>query len=1066
MSNLIIYKSSAGSGKTFTLVLEYLKILLSNPYRYRNILAITFTNKATDEMKGRIIQTLIELATYSKEELSSHVMYNALLNAFKQHDVKLPRTIPQQSRVALDYILNDYTNFSVSTIESFFQRIVRSFTRELNIPLGYDIEMQQKNVLEHIIRDMLAEVGQNHRLTQLFRKFLAFNLAEDKTWNIEWVLKKLGYQIFKEQFLQLFVAKPLDQVHVNDILDFADQLQAIRSQFEQKMESWASEAIEIMEQYELDLDDFKYKRKGSVPAYFYRVLDRNKKDYDPKTRARQGCDDWGMWYSRSSSRIDDIEAAIASGLQEILCQMVAYYDQELKTYQTASAVIATIYSFGMLYDLQQKLADYRKEHNQLIISDTAYLLSLVLTEDRDTPFIYERVGTRYEHYLLDEFQDTSDMQWKNLFPLLKESMSQAKENKGIVQNMIVGDVKQSIYRWRNGNMRLLMDEVQDAVEKELRQKPLEVPLKNNWRTAKEVVAFNNRFFESSVSLLCEEFAEQAAQEIKQAYANLYQHAQRDDIPGYVQIGFEADEKIPESDIKISWKEKALTRTLDTINALREEGYNECDITLLVRKNAEGIMLAQWLQQAGIKVVSAESLLLRRNPKVICLHALLKHLVYPDDQVAIGVLSYLLMEAHQHSVLYHATFVQGASQQKLSQLLYDRSYLLHLPVYECLSTLMRRLPGYEDPDAYVLSFLNAVLEYTQLNDSSITGFLEWWEDQQTNRAIASTQEQDAVQIMTIHKAKGLEFPIVIVPFADWSLKPNEGDFLWILQPTLAPYQNLNYLPVKVSPKLADSHFEAHYEEERLLSYIDNLNLLYVAFTRPQYRLYVFTAKKDKVDSIKRTSELISKVVEEDMVMEQLTDEIWELGVKTFFAQRKSSGEPTARNLPTLTREEDAIPTKIQIRFSSNAYLPIDIRKRNEHILAGELIHEALAFVETTSDIPTAVQHVLHKGYISWEESEFLTALLTDVVMQQAVAHWYEGEWHVKNEAEILTQTGELLRPDRVMLQDKQAIVIDYKTGEPHPSHAKQVRAYIAALEHMGYDPVSGYLYYLLNKVEQV
>ena len=844
---LRIYKSSAGSGKTYHLVKEYLTLLLADPYQYRHILAITFTNKATEEMKRRILGKLKEFSTLPPDRLQEDAMYQEISALYREQIPTGSLELQERAQKALELILNDYSNFSVSTIESFFQRIVRAFTRELNIPLGYEVELSQNLVLDELLREMFSEVGHNPELTKLFKKFLTYNLQESRSWNLDWAIRKLGNQVFQERFQQLTIRSPLLENHIDQILSLSEELQKSCKQFEARMSAPAKRAIEIMKDLGLEVEDFKYG-KGGVAGYFFRVVD--KKDFDPKKRARAAAEDPRVWVKKGGPREEDIEQALAEGLQESLLEMIAVYEEGYEDYQTAIAASRTLYTFGMMYDLQRKLTDYRREHRQLVISDTSYLLSLIIEGVQqeiglDTPFIYERVGTRYHHYLLDEFQDTSTMQWKNLFPLLKESLSQYHSN------LIVGDVKQSIYRWRNGNMELLMREVEDQVYRETRQKPQVIMLKDNWRTASDIVDFNNDFFALAHKRLAEELGEWAEEALGRAYESLVQLPRRTSYKGMVKVDFILNER----DSEIPWTDQAMEMCKSRILEVKDKGFRAGDISLLVRNNREGVALAQYLQKEGIKVVSAESLLLMRNPKVVLLHSALLHLVENEDAIAKATLQYYWNQLVAQKKPNHDTFSKEEIPE-IDTLLSDKHALQRMPIYECVATLIRRIPGFHIADAYLLAFQEAVNEYTHQVDASISGFLAWWEEKKHKRAISSGQESDAVQIMTIHKSKGLEFPVVIIPFADWPLEPKTGEFLWIENPPEGPYQQLPYLPIQVSSRLDESLFQQAYRKERLMSFVDNLNLLYVAFTRPQYRLYIQTCHSGKTPkSIKRISHLL-------------------------------------------------------------------------------------------------------------------------------------------------------------------------------------------------------------------
>ncbi len=1056
---LVIYKSSAGSGKTYRLVKEYLTLLLADPQQYRHILAITFTNKATEEMKRRILGKLKEFATHDPDTLHQDQMYLSLLALYQYHQPEMKNGLQVRARKALELILNDYSNFSVCTIESFFQRIVRSFTRELNIPLGYEVELSQQLVLEEMVREMLSEIGMNPGLTRLLQHYLSYNLQESRSWNLDWAIKKLGYQVFQEQFQQLTISSPLLEDHIDRILGISRDLLEECRQFEAKMERLALRAQKIMDSEGIAIEDFKYGKSG-VAGYFVRVLDR--KDYEPKKRAIEASENPEAWVKKGSPKLAEIQAALNKGLQNCLEEMVNLYHEGFDAYQTASVVSRSLYSFGMMYDLQQKLTDYRKAHRQLVISDTSYLLSLIIEGVQkdtglDTPFIFERVGTRYFHYLLDEFQDTSSMQWRNLFPLLKESLSQMRTN------LIVGDVKQSIYRWRNGNMELLMRDVERQVRTELGQEAHVILLKENWRTAPEIVSFNNDFFQIARDLLTRELGEWAEGEIHQAYESIDQDAKRTEKKGLVRIDFLHGDEEEE----ITWQDQASELCYERIRQLTDEGFWRKDITLLVRNNKEGVSLAQYLQKKGVQIVSAESLLLMRNPKIALLHATLVYLVDKDEAIAQATLQYQLNQLIIKNPLGHNTFASSSSEE-IDKLLEDKHSLQRLPIYECVSVLMQRLSGFYDSDAYVLAFLEAIKEYTHLQDASISGFLGWWEEQKHKRAIASGQETNAVKIMTIHKAKGLEFPVVIVPFTDWPLEPKTGEFLWIKNPQQSPYNELPYLPVQVSSKLNNSFFQEAYLKERLASYLDNLNLLYVAFTRPKNRLYIHApGTKKRVKSIKRIAHLLSSgvnVLRESDAQSDLP-EFFEKGTKQSYAHQEDEQVEGQEPLKDLAEKSGKRFPELSIRYYAGRYLSANILKRSEQMLRGELLHEALGYIRQVEDLPNAVNQMLHQGYLSSEEGQFLKETLEEVISLPEVAHWYANDWEIKNEAEIITAEGKILRPDRVMITAKKAIVVDYKSGKPFDSHPIQVQSYMIAIEQMGYQ-VQGFLYYLQEKVVEV
>lgn len=1058
---LVIYKSSAGSGKTFTLVLEYLKIVISSPQAYRHILAITFTNKATEEMKNRIIGTLDTLATEKVSKLQNDPVYQSLrtyLDSIGQADT----SISSRARKVLLAILNDYSNFSVATIDSFFQRVLRAFTYELNIPLGYEVEMDQDLVLSRITDQLFTDVGADEKLTKLMLGYLHSNLEDEKTWNIDMTVQDLGKQVFQENFQRLIGSRH-EAYQSLDFLEVASELWKYRKAFESRMAELGNKGEAILEAYGLDPSDFFYGYRGPA-AYFSKIQNPVKvKDYEPNSYVLKAYDDPEKWVpkSKKGERKGLAEAAVKSGLDQALKQTITYYQSQYPLYVSARQFLATIYSFGVLDDLQDKLIEYRQENNQLIISDTNFLLQSVIHDpDRplgaNTPFIYEKVGTRYHYFLLDEFQDTSDMQWANLFPLVAESLASGSQG---LRVGIMGDVKQSIYRWRNGNMKLLLSEVEQQVASNLNQEAQVVPLRYNWRTSSEIVGFNNLFFQLASEKLSAIFPESDSL-FTEAYLGVEQIPRRTKFSGKVELRFFS----PKSEEGKNWKEHALDQTYSWILNCFEEGFLGKDITLLVRRNAEGVMVAEYLQEKGVKVVSAESLLIDNHPKVRFLEHLLRYIIQSEESLTLASINYYYALLHKEEPRHQLFHDQTPSwEERLNSTLSD---LRKLPVYEVLEQLIRIYPELLMPDAYVQGFADAVWEYSSQHDASILSFLDWWDEQRHKRAIASAPESQAVRIMTIHKSKGLEFPVVIMPFADWDLAPNRKDIIWTQPPSLAPFNQFTHVPLHPGSQLQDSLFASAYHEEKTLSYLDSLNLLYVAFTRPKYRLLVASARQEKFKGeYNRIYQLLSDLVKES--------EMGELGKLSKDMSIFSVEADLTKGLPEKDSgfSEDGIvlqrPEKwlsdwneiVTVRYQANRYISAKVRERYQKISAGELIHEALAFVKYEDNVEWAIEKLLLKGLIDNSKVDYIREVLHRVITFKEAAAWFQKSWEVRNEAEIISPDGAIMRPDRIMISGTRAWVVDYKTGKTNPKYKDQIIRYMSALKAIGYQEVEGYLYYI-------
>lgn len=1044
-SKPIIYKSSAGSGKTYTLVKTYLQLMLAQPESFKQILAVTFTNKATDEMKHRIVNTLAGLAERNGEfaPLAKELQSSLGEQGFAHLEVST------QAHKCLKAILHDYSRFSVSTIESFLQKIIRSFARELHIQLGYEIEMEQQIVLDALVSDILLEVGldKKEQLTRLLKTLVSRKMEQEKGWDAEREIKVIGAEIFKETFVRL--SEMLDQLEdpLEAILGLEKALWEKRKVFEQKMAALGMAGNEMLEAYDLSLEDFKYK-KTSALSYFYKISQPTSRGYLPGKRALVALEDASSIYTKNTERLDEIQAAIQGGLLNILQEAIDYEAKQGRIYRTTLEVLKSLHSFGLLQDLKDKLETYRKENNLLLISDTNFLLKEII-EDQETPFIYEKMGTRYTHYLIDEFQDTSSLQWNNLLPLLRESLAQGN---GF---FLVGDVKQSIYRWRNGDLRLLLK----RVEEELADLnfPAEVEeLKQNWRTAEEIVHFNNRFFSKATTLLTNEFEGQDEGELlKRAYGDIHQEAVRK-MPGLVHIEFFAD------DNESKWHEKSFEQTLQLINELTEEGFAGNEITILVRKNTEGIRLADFLQKNNIKVASADSLLVINHPEVLFLQAALQVAGLPHDKVAQAALFYYFRELQQKETLSFSLFSE--KDPDFQALLDQIKSLQYKGVFDLISYILDQHASLFTVNAYLNGFIEAVHSYISQQDVHIPGFLEWWEKEKRKTSIAAHPEKSAIQIMTLHKAKGLEFPVVIMPIADWGMEPDYRDFLWARSPDQAPFNTLPFLPVHPSSKLKETLFEPQYAEERLMSYLDNINLLYVAFTRPKYRLYIFTKQRtSKAKGLSDIHKLIHKIVEEEFEGEGA--QALRIGKKSVIESGSNNLHLDAGLIPlqkVIKDSSGSATANFTIKQHAHKYHKKGRLKSEERIKEGAIYHHALSLINIASDIPQAIRSLNHAGMIKEDLRMELMEELGKIVSAPEAKRFFAPELSVQNEAEIVSASGDVLRPDRVMMDQDRAMVLDYKTGSPEKVHHRQVSRYMEEIKKMGYSRVEGYLYYTKDK----
>ena len=614
MGNLLIYKSSAGSGKTHTLVKEYLKIAFMSPERFRNILAITFTNKATEEMKSRIIEYL--------EKLSEDDRSNKFLDLKKQlcDAGTLPEEIQTKAKIVIEGILHGYSDFSISTIDSFFNKIVRAFAKELKIPAGFEIQLDTEEVLEDITERLWRQTEDDKELMKYIVDYIKDRVKNSSGWNIDYNISNISGEIFKERYWEKkHESGNTSTESREDFVNLIVELREITNKFEADMKGFAVTAKETADRYKLVLKDFSNAENGAAGYLLYKIL--LKKRYDYGSRVEEAVEDSSKLITKTSTKKSELQSCIDDGFLQALIDAKSYYDSNKEKFNTANEILKTIYILGIFTDLISNLKDYRKENNVLLQSDINNILLNLMSAD-NSPFIYEKTGNRYKNFLIDEFQDTSSFQWENLKPLIVNSLSEG--NKSI----IVGDVKQSIYRWRSGNMKLLLGKVKEDLagfKKEIET----INLGNNYRSKKEIVEFNNNFFKNA-HIHIELGKGEQKELLEKAYLeDLEQNCLENSNGGYVRIEFIEENKDEEEKAKL----KALKNIPGIIEEVISKGYSHSDIMILIRTRLESIEISNYLVEKGYSVVSSESLLVTSSPKVNLLISLFRYITDSKDELA-------------------------------------------------------------------------------------------------------------------------------------------------------------------------------------------------------------------------------------------------------------------------------------------------------------------------------------------------------------------------------------------------------------------------------------------------
>jgi ATP-dependent exoDNAse (exonuclease V) beta subunit len=1097
MPALSLYRSSAGSGKTFTLTLEYLALVLQYPSLYRQILAITFTNKATEEMKTRILRELDKLSRGAHSPMAGQLAERTELN---------DQQVQAQAEKVLGNILHDYSRFSVTTIDTFFQHVIRSFARETGLHPGYNIEMDRDKVLAEITDALMMDVGEDEQLTNWLTRFATEKAEQGKSWHLDRDIQELAKELFTEQFQQ----HETDLLHAiqqkNALPNFRDRLYKHVRWFEQTMQQYGQQAVAIIEKHGLSVNDFPHKSAG-VAGYLHKLAAGDK--YDPGKRPRTALEDVSKWTGKNNPREQHILAALEDGLEQQLQEAVQFYDQQFVRYNTGLELLQYLYTFGILGQFTQKLQNYRQENDTMLISDSAQFLSRIIGNN-DSSFVYEKIGTNYQHFLVDEFQDTSALQWDNLKPLIHNSLAMGNSN------LVVGDVKQSIYRWRGGDMKLLLEHIEQDMEG---QQLREIVLNRNWRSKDTIIGFNNTLFGTLPRAASEVYRTQAegeaiaddddfdelAQTITRAYDR---HEQKPAQPEQQQGGYVEARFIPmdeeEEEEERPYLEVASEQAIAQIEQLQEQGYALKDIAILVRNHKEGREIVHYLMarkaantdpRYKYDVISAEALTLRYATVVRLLVQALRVINKPEDPIPRAELvheysTYCRKQEPGHAPFREAGKAGADLQNGLEELLPTDFtghliYLSKLPLYELVEHLTR-IFGLDEQStefAFLQGFQDVVLEYTLQGKPDIPSFMEWWEESGGDKSIQIAGEQNAIQVMSMHKAKGLQFKVVLVPFCNWELD-HKSSLANIICCHLehSEKQPFPIFPLKYRRSLGQTTFAGDYLVEKMLAFLDNLNLLYVALTRPEEALYIYAPQPDEDKDgnlkIKSVGDLLFRSLDDGGEAER--GEFPALPFAGHWSREQGvfkAGELAAKLQEEQEPEEGPAAFQFERYPATNWRGKLSIRQRSKDFFReketeqaskinyGQLMHQILAEIVHAGDVRQKVQEQAFEGRLAQAEADDITRQLEQLMEQEPIKGWFSEGWQVRNETPILLPDGHTRRPDRVLTTGNKAVIIDFKFVEQEKNeHYDQVREYRQFLEDMGYKEVEGWLLYVGEGLE--
>nr|WP_314155750.1 UvrD-helicase domain-containing protein [Prevotella pallens] len=1109
--HLTVYRASAGSGKTFTLAVEYISLLVKDPENYQHILAVTFTNKATQEMKMRILSQLYGIAN----SLQSSQQY---FNKVKEKTNMPDAVIRNNARAALTLLIHRYNNFRILTIDAFFQQVLRNLAHELGQTANLRVDLNNEEITEKAVDQMIESLEKGQPVLQWISTYINNSIEDDNGWNIIGKIKTFGTNIFKD-FYKAHEANLKEQLsNADDFKVYETTLRKRRNDIRKTFNSKAKSILNEIKNANLDIPSnyrsglYKYLTDSAIAPLTNKPL---------KAGVLKANESPQNWTSSKCAKADkqQIQTLAAEVLSAQLSELIAYNDDNWNEFQSIQLTLSHLSELRLLHAIADAVDNLTKDTNRFMLSNTQALLKELIA-DSDTPFIFERIGARLKHVMIDEFQDTSTIQWQNFQVLLANCMAQE-----LSQNLIVGDIKQSVYRWRQGDWGILNNIEKSFAHQKIRLETLDY----NYRSEKRIIDFNNAFWEQCVANTAKEVAQDDAEKaeiVQKAYEDVAQKTHKTTENGFVKISLYPSK---------SMKEAVLEELIETIKELFNNGYggkNQSKIAILVRSksNIQDIVNAL-LQSFGneINIVSDEAFRLDASLSVNIIVSAMHLLTHPDDVLTRGKLVKLYNQEVLKKPLTDTDLLVSinesnnidtknidkkerrklATEQQMAKLnsqlppeyVANRELLLGLPIVDLVDKLFMLfgLDQLEGQSSYICTLYDTLNDFLKDHTADIDDFINEWENSLSSKTIQS-DEIEGIRIMTIHKSKGLEFDNVIIPFCNWEME-KKGTLWCETKNKPAPYNKLPLLPIDFSrDKLIGTVFEDDYKEEHFQNIVDNLNLLYVAFTRASKNLFVFGLRQGKttLDNIAKGTPPGNRSYAIELALRQVSEQLQgsllsfpdDIGSEIHFeygtlVPETHEKEHAVADNPFLIKPDKHIvsiatyPQAATFKQSNKSIEfvkgeDVDPSDRTRYIKIGNVLHQLFSTIYTTADIPARLNELEQQGIIYNDEitSAQLRTRIEDAITNPQVQEWFSKRWQLYNECTILeynkdTNEMEEHRPDRVMTDGKEFVVVDFKFGKEREEYKKQVQQYMEILIRMGHKKVSGYLWYVVkNNVVEV
>lgn len=1035
LKNFVVYKSSAGSGKTFTLVKEYLKLALSDPnklhFNFKRILALTFTNKAAAEMRIRIVKALTGICEGQSSELDRKLCEEM---GIASNELKA------RAQILINHMLHHYSDFAVSTIDSFSHKIVKTFAHDLGLSVNFNLEMDTNEFYNKVIAQLLSQIGNDKAVTDLLKEFVINNLDDDQSWDPEKSMQEFAKLLQKENSVD----------HVKGLASLDDEKRAkLKERLENEIKTYKNtikqkgqRALDLIEKQGLTDDDFSYKKSG--PQTFFKKCANF--ELDENTNRIVDAVENNKWYGKeidptAKTKLDSIIPELNRNAKEL----IQFIKENKERYTLYDMINKRIYPILLLNKIQN-ITNELKEDEQLVFIEEFNTRIFDLIKNEPVSFIYERLGDRYKNFLLDEFQDTSTLQWHNILPLIENSLADGNFN------LLVGDGKQSIYRWRNANVKqfallpklegtensLLLAQQQEALKRNYKQEQLNV----NYRSRSTIIEFNNALFAhlSKTHLI---------EPLNSIYESQEQQI-RNSSKGYVTITNQAQAGDALEDFVLETSHQWITKAL-------ANGYQYKDICILTDSNKKGSAIANFLSKKGIPVVSNDSLLLSNCAEVNTLVAFYRYIQNGKDHVSASVILNYLLSIHKIDLKQFHGCVSNISSAGLYKTLsslginiseteVQTKNLLDIAIYIAERLQMNSISS---SGIYLRFFLDEVSKFMSTQNSNVSEFNTWWEKRSLQSSLVISEDLDAIRIMTIHKSKGLEFPIVIVPFCNWDVAKESEQWVQLKDDEL-PIESA-YL--KLNKNTVTAGFSKEVEQEDQEKTLDNINKLYVAFTRAVDELHIISSVSTR-NTRKTVDNWLRPFIDSSNILKP-NQTYYEFGEPT----RPSGISKTGNNMIELTSldiSSELHSVKIKGSFLNGSELTEGAKQK------GIVMHYILSKIKHAGDVDDALLDTVLSGLISISEQEEFKNTILQLIQGTELKAYFDPFKKIYTEKEILMDTGEVLRPDRIVIGQNEVCIIDYKTGKENPTkYDQQMKDYQWALEKMGYRNIKKLLVYIEN-----